>query len=108
MTTTSNNGCDYDTQHHEFTWTSGQLSIRIGIEYRPKWHIYDHLGITSLEPAEAALPISHTGYRSHYMGLGMVEEHGGPVAVVRMLLDEAATSEEWKKHLSESRQGSLF
>ena len=108
MITTPNTGNDATTQHHEFTWTSGHHTIRIGIEFRPKWHIYDHLGITSLEPARAPLPITRTGYLSHYVGAGMTEEHGGPVSVVRMLLDEAAKSEEWKKYLSESRQSSLF
>ena len=97
-----------ETSNHEFTWTSGHLSIRIEVAYSPKLHIYDHLGIRSVQPERAPLPITETGYRSHYLALGAVEEFGGPVAVTKKLLDEAATSPEWLAHLASARQGSLF
>ena len=97
------------TEHHEFNWTCGNLTIRVGITYRPKYiYIYDHLGIHSLEPARAKLPITNTGYLSRFMEVGEIEANGGPVQVVRAMLDEAASSKEWQEHVSASRQGSLF
>lgn len=96
-------------EHHEFTWVSGHHTIRVGIDYTPKYiYIYDHLGIHSLEPARAPLPITRTGYLSRFMEIGEVDAYGGPEKVVRMMLDEAAQSQEWKEYLSASRQGSLF
>lgn len=83
-----------EPQPHEFTWTSGHLSIRILVEFTPNWAIYEHLGIHSLAPARARLPITETGYRSMFIPKGTVAEHGGPVEAVRQILDEAAFSPE--------------
>lgn len=98
----------WETEHHRFTWTSGHLAIEVEIAFTPNMHIYDHLGIHAVRPERCQLPISETGYRSHYMGAGMVAEAGGPVAAVRMILDEAAASPEWQDYVHSQRQGSLF
>lgn len=97
-----------EPQPHEFTWTSGHLSIRILVEFTPNWAIYEHLGVKSVEPARARLPITETGYKSLFVPKGTVAAHGGPVEAVRRLLDEAAALPEWQKHLLAARQGSLF
>lgn len=98
-----------DVQHHEFTWNSGHFTIRIGIAYTPKYiYIYDHMGIESLEPPRARLPITRTGYLSRFMEIGEIEAYGGPIETVRMMLDEAARSSEWLDYVSSARQGSLF
>lgn len=98
----------FEHETHEFTWHSGHLAIRIEVVHTPEWCIMEHLGITSLEPPRAVLPITGTGYLSHFVPQGTIAQHGGPVAYVRRMLDEAASLPEWRKHLADSRQGSLF
>lgn len=96
------------TEHHRFTWTSGHLTLEIEIAYTPNLHIFDHLGIHAVKPAKAQLPISETGYRSHYVPAGTVAAAGGPAQAVQIILDEAATSSKWQEYLESQRQGSLF
>lgn len=97
-----------ENEEYQFMWNSGHLTVRVGVTFRPGWHIFDHLSICSLEPAKARLPITETGYLSHYLAAGAVAASGGAVAVVRAILDEAAESEEWQEYLVDSRQSSLF
>ncbi len=97
-----------DIEKHELIWTSGHHCIRIEITFATKYSIVEHLEVLSVEPERAPLPITPTGYRSNFFPIGLVAEHGGPVAAVRKMLDEAAASPEWQEYLSTSRQGSLF
>ncbi|MFA6125639.1 hypothetical protein [Sphingomonas sp.] len=68
------------------------------------------LYIRSREPTGGrSLPITDTGYRSHFHQPGTVEEHGGDVvAQVMAWLDEEAAKPEWRAHIERSRQGELF
>lgn len=95
-----------DTQTYRFTWRG------IGIEaiYTPlKWNTIAHLEIRSVAPEGAALPVSETGYRSHFHQPGTVEAQGGDVvAQVIAWLDEAATTSQWRQHEETARQLSLF
>lgn len=98
------------TQHHQthrFTWQG----IEIEAIYMPAmWGgLIAHLEITSIEPPDAPLPITETGYRSHYHPCGMVEANGGDVvAQVIAWLDEEAAKPEWRRYVEASRQGELF
>ena len=78
--------------------------------YTPrKWGAIAYLGIRSIAPAGAALPITSTGYRSHYHPIGTVEANGGDlVAQVAEWLDEEALCAEWQAHVNRSKQGELF
>ena len=58
---------------------------------------------------DAPLPITSTGYRSHFHTIGTVEAHGGDaVAQVMAWLDEEALRAEWQAHMKRSKQGELF
>lgn len=95
-----------ETQAYRFTWRG------IGIEaiYTPlKWNTIAHLEIRSVAPEGAALPVSETGYRSHFHQPGTVEAQGGDVvAQVMAWLDEAAATPEWRSQQEAARQLSLF
>lgn len=87
--------------------------IRIEISYNPSWsesyaRIYGyplaHLEVRSIAPDKAALPITATGYRSHFTPAQVIEENGGPVAFVLAWLAEAEQSPEWQAR----RQLDLF
>ena len=67
-----------------------------------------HLSITSLSPTMAPLPITETGYRSHFLDGADVDIEGGPVAFVRRWLDSEAQSSSWVEAVSAARQFSLF
>lgn len=96
------------TEQHEITWTSGHLTIRIGITFDTSYGIVEHLAVESISPERARLPITETGYRSHFVQPGTVAAYGGPVAATRALLDEAAASKKWQDYVASARQGSLF
>jgi len=67
-----------------------------------------HLAITSVAPEREPLPITETGYRSHFLAPGIVEEAGGPASYVRAWLDHEAKSPAWHKVEQERRQLDLF
>lgn len=89
-----------------FTWQG----IRIEVRYVPDWlsNFISHLSIASVEPARAELPITETGYLSHFLGPGIVEARGGPTAYVLAWLNEAANNPLWKEREVATRQFSLF
>lgn len=95
-----------EPQTFRFTWEA----IEIEATYTPrKWGVIDHLEIRSIAPERAPLPITATGYRSHFMQPGTIEAHGGDVvAQVRAWLDEEAAKPEWQAHVQANRQGELF
>ncbi|MFM9977022.1 MAG: hypothetical protein ACKVOP_03115 [Sphingomonadaceae bacterium] len=84
--------------------------IEIEIVYTPRrWSVIDHLDIRSVRPERAPLPITRTGYRSHFMQPGTIDAHGGDVvAQVMAWLDDEAGSSDWLTHIEATRQGTLF
>ena len=67
-----------------------------------------HHEIETLHPTRTPLPITETGYRSHFTGSAAIEERGGPVAYVIAWLDDAAKSSAWKKIEAKGAQLLLF
>lgn len=97
---------EQQSQTHRFDWRG----IEIEAIYTPrKWGVTAHLEIRSVKPERAPLPITDTGYRSHFHPCGTIEARGGDVvAQVLAWLDEEATSREWLAHVEAGRQGELF
>lgn len=99
-------------EHHEIVWNG----VRIAISYEPRWlSLSDdygldtaHLEIEAIAPERAMLPITETGYRSHFTTAATVDGYGGPVAFVRAWLDEEAAAPAWKQHVAAARQLTLF
>lgn len=67
-----------------------------------------HLTITAIQPERASLPITETGYRSHFLHFEEVDHVGGVVAYVEAWLDHFAKSREWIDLELASRQYSLI
>lgn len=91
--------------------------ISLEITYEPNWLNmsgrdpslgYAHLEVRSISPERARLPITETGYRSHFLHVEEIDDVGGPVAYVTAWLCDMATSREWLEHEQCSRQLSLF
>jgi len=98
---------------HNFDWKDYRIEVR----YCPSWsrsyeEVYGegmaHLEIISPEEPRRALPVSETGYISHFTPARFVEDEGGPVAFAQNWLDEAAQSPKWEKLEAASRQMSLL
>jgi hypothetical protein len=93
-------------QTYRFNWKG----IEIEVIYSPiKWGVIAHLEIRSIQPERAPLPITETGYKSHFHDCGTVEAKGGDVvAQIVAWLDEEAAKPEWRAYAAKNRQGELF
>jgi hypothetical protein len=87
--------------------------IAVSVSYEADWlrsaargspYPTSHLEIRSPVP----LPITDTGYLSHFVAPGVVEEHGGTAAFVRAWLNNAAHSTKWRQAEEKRRQLDLF
>lgn len=68
----------------------------------------DHVEVESLKPKRAPLPITETGYHSHFLpGVDLINA-GGAVTFVTGWLDREASSPQWRKAQSARAQGDLF
>ena len=56
----------------------------------------------------APLPVTETGYLSHFVLLGVVEDAGGPGAYVNRWLDAEAQKPIWRRVEGAWRQLDLF
>ena len=93
-------------QTYRLTWQG----IEIEATYTPlKWGVIAHLEIHCIAPERARLPITETGYRSHFHQPGSMEGLGGDVvAQVTAWLDEEAAKPAWRAYVEAGRQGELF
>lgn len=95
------------------TWQGVTIEVRyvsnwLGMSQRSKdWGIA-HLELHVLEPKGAPLPMTATGYRSHFLPPADVPNAGGVEAYVLAWLDHEAKSEAWRARPSAPGQLSLF
>lgn len=68
----------------------------------------DHLEIESIRPKRAPLPITETGYRSHFIPALDLINAGGPVTFVTAWIEQEAKSKAWTKAAVVKAQGDLF
>jgi len=71
--------------------------LQIDITYRKRrWNSeFDHIELRVEEGR--IIPVTETGYRSHFLPAGIVDEYGGHEGFVSALLDHEAESADWKK-----------
>ena len=93
-------------RHEYMDWRG----VRIRVEHEADYlsGFLSHISLHVVAPFGAPLPVTGTGYRSHFVDPDVVESFGGPVAFVSAWLDEEATSEEWRELQAASLQMSLF
>lgn len=95
--------------HYEIVWDG----IRIAVDYAPKWSSSEyvktaHLTLETIAPARAPLPVTKTGYTSHFCSDDLVMEYGGPVAYALAWLNTEAKSSAWRNTKAQRQQLSLF
>jgi hypothetical protein len=98
-------------QSHILEWAGLLIEVR----YSPNWlesycvtygYPLAHLEIKTAN--REPLPITETGYKSHFDRPDNIEAEGGPVAYVLARLDDAAQSPQWKAAVEKRRQLTLF
>jgi hypothetical protein len=101
-------------------YESAQLCWRdllIEVRYCPDWppgraaagdDTLAHIEIETIEPVRAVLPLTETGYRSHFVAARAVSAAGGALAYVEQALNDAADDPRWKEREQAARQYSLF
>lgn len=66
----------------------------------------DHIEVIS--DGRMPLPITETGYKSHFLPRERIAEFGSATDYVLAWLDHAAVAESWRRREAEARQLSLF
>lgn len=96
---------------HRIEWNG----IGIEVRYAPEWlamHDTDcdvaHVEIEAVQPQRTPLPITETGYRSHFTSKATVESYGGPVAFAQAWIQAEAAKPAWQTRQASQRQMSLF
>lgn len=100
-------------EKYRLQWDGITIEVRYAPDWSPSYRdVYgyplSHLEIESVIPARAPLPMTETGYRSHFGAPADVHAEGGPVDFVRAWLDYDAQSPAWKAATGERRQFRLF
>jgi hypothetical protein len=91
---------------HTITWQGMAVSIRHVANWSGTG--FDHIEVQTITPDRARLPITETGYRSHFLHGEDLATHGGTVAFVTKWLDHEAKSAAWREYQRTSKQLSLF
>lgn len=96
---------------HELDWQG----IRIRVTYEADWlnmgdrdYSHAHLELESILPERAPLPMSGTGFRSHFTHAEAIDSLGGPVAFTEAWLEAEAAKPAWREYVRQSRQMTLF
>lgn len=97
----------------ELTWNGIQIEILYHPDTSPAFRAcygrpLDHLEIRSLAPEREPLPITETGYLSQFYARNVIEEGGGPAALVLAWLDHYAQSPVWQAKQITRQQLDLF
>ena len=95
---------------YSFLWSDGAQDIKIEVLHTPlQWGVISHLEIRAIEPEQAALPITGTGYLSHFFAPDSVDfEKQSVVDFVKNWLDREAKCPAWQERLEKAGQYELF
>ena len=97
---------DEPVEQFEMMWNG----VQIQVTYKPLyWEVTSHIELRTVSPAGAHLPVTDTGYRSHFIPPGTVEAfEDGAEAFVRAWLDEAAQDPKWQRERQQRMQLDLL
>ncbi len=92
-----------DGKEVNLTWEGRAICVT----YNPSY--YETVSIAHIQVyCDEALPITETGYRSHFLACGIVEEFQSPVDYVEKWIQEEAAKNKWLNSDAASPQLSLF
>jgi plasmid stabilization system protein ParE len=97
---------------YEINWRNPVTAetVRIRITHARDYLVQgtDHIEVESIMPKKAPLPITATGYLSHFIAPLQLINAGGPVTFVTAWIDNEARGKAWKKQAATTAQGDLF
>lgn len=90
----------------KFTW----LGVEMSATHTRDWlgDGWSHIEMRVLRPKGRPVPITDTGYLSHFLDEADLKAAGGPVAFFRAWLDREADSKAYHKALARWQQLDLF
>ena len=99
----------YET--HRLDWRGLEIEVRYCPEWMPFYREIYGYGLAHIEVESLTrdpLPMTETGYRSHFERPDNIEAAGGPAEYVLAWLEQEAASGQWKRAEEGRRQMSLF
>ena len=91
---------------YRIEWRGIRLVLRHQLDYL--WPGTSHIEVTVVTPQHAVIPITETGYRSHFIGTLELINAGGAVTFVTAWLDREAKSKSWIMRELRVTQDDLF
>ncbi|MEZ5924119.1 MAG: hypothetical protein R3D57_07010 [Hyphomicrobiaceae bacterium] len=80
---------------HGLVWRDITARVRHAPDYLSKG--WSHIEINVQKPKGAPLPITETGYRSHFLDADDLERAGGPVRCFLDWIERGSRSKSWAK-----------
>ena len=104
---------NHETLRHTLDWNGILIEVRYCRNWSPGYeevygYAMSHIEIESIEPARAVLPLTSTGYKSHFVPKPDVVETGSVLDYVTEALEQAAANPAWKAQELAARQYSLL
>ena len=94
-----------DYEIYNITWQG----IDIEIHYCPSWSSYAETAHFKIRrQGDGPLPISDTGYRSHFINRDQLKSYNDPCQFMMAWLDHEAQSKSWQSYLADYNQLKLF
>jgi plasmid stabilization system protein ParE len=97
---------------YEINWRNPVTAetVRIRITHARDYLVQgtDHIEVESIMPKKAQLPVTATGYLSHFIPALQLINAGGPVTFVTAWIDNEARGKTWLKQAATKAQGDLF
>ena len=95
-------------QIYKIRWRG--IDIVAGYEVESCCSGFSHLELHSINPPRAKLPMTETGYKSHFHQAGLIENFydGDVVAFVTQWLNAEAKSKKWRAYIEDAKQLALF
>ena len=81
---------------YRIVWRDILIVILHELDYL--WNGTSHIEVHVVRPKRAPIPITETGYRSHFIDTLELISAGGAVTFVTAWLDRGAESKAWQKH----------
>ena len=94
------------TTTHKLVWRHVTAKVRHTPDYISKG--WTHIELVVVAPKGAPLPITETGYRSHFPSPLELINDGGSVTFVTAWLDREAMGKNWQKRQTTRQQGDLL
>ncbi len=85
-------------------------AVRLRVDHTRNYLVAgtDHIEIHVIAPKKAVIPLTDTGYRSHFIDCEQLREAGGVRRFVEQWLMAESHSKEWQKKDLARQQGDLF